>query len=153
MTRFTGWSTEYVTPAVQISANANIRLCPQTSAFVFLSLIFPQGLNYWASSTYIHQGSLCEHATLRLHYYTLRVSLPQVYTDFTLGFIHIQWTSQSNTFDDVKSKDCFPTVLQSHFIPNYHGYSPAPSGVYACLTLYERLNFGHFELGTFRLSS
>ena len=32
--------------AVQISANANIRLCPQTSAFVFLSLIFPQGLNY-----------------------------------------------------------------------------------------------------------
>ena len=76
----TRFSTEYVTPAVQISANANIRLCPQTSAFVFLSLIFPQGLNYWASSTYIHQGSLCEHATLRLHYYTLRVSLPQVYT-------------------------------------------------------------------------
>ena len=35
-----------ITPAVQISANANIRLCPQTSAFVFLSLIFPQGLNY-----------------------------------------------------------------------------------------------------------
>ena len=40
-------SLECVTsPAVQISANANIRLCPQTSAFVFLSLIFPQGLNY-----------------------------------------------------------------------------------------------------------